>query len=97
MSNTPKVRFKGFGEEWEWRRLSAYLTVSTLKNRDKVYGKEDVLSVSGDYGIVNQIEFQGRSFAGESVINLIHMELSKQIKEMQELYLLYTLFISLLH
>lgn len=69
MSNTPKVRFKGFGEEWEWRRLSAYLTVSTLKNRDKVYGKEDVLSVSGDYGIVNQIEFQGRSFAGESVIN----------------------------
>ncbi len=69
MSNTPKVRFKGFGEEWEWRRLSAYLTVSTLKNRDKVYGREDVLSVSGDYGIVNQIEFQGRSFAGESVIN----------------------------
>jgi len=26
-----------------------------------------VLSVSGEYGIVNQIEFQGRSFAGESV------------------------------
>ena len=31
------------------------------------FGKEDVLSVSGDYGIVNQIEFQGRSFAGVSV------------------------------
>ncbi|MGR5997078.1 hypothetical protein ACT7DF_13110 [Bacillus cereus] len=29
--------------------------------------KEDVLSVSGDFGIVNQIEFQGRSFAGVSV------------------------------
>jgi len=28
-----------------------------------------VLSVSGDYGIVNQIEFQGRSFAGVSVSN----------------------------
>jgi len=27
------------------------------------------LSVSGDYGIVNQIEFQGRSFAGASVSN----------------------------
>ena len=26
-----------------------------------------MLSVSGEYGIVNQIEFQGRSFAGESV------------------------------
>ena len=31
------------------------------------YGKENVLSVSGEYGIVNQIAFQGRSFAGESV------------------------------
>ena len=31
--------------------------------------KDDVLSVSGEYGIVNQIEFQGRSFAGASVSN----------------------------
>lgn len=42
---------------------------SSAKNRDNHYGKEDVLSVSGDYGIVNQIEFQGRSFAGASVAN----------------------------
>ena len=28
-----------------------------------------MLSVSGDFGIVNQIEFQGRSFAGVSVHN----------------------------
>lgn len=34
-----------------------------------MYNKDDVLSVSGDYGIVNQIEFQGRSFAGASVTN----------------------------
>lgn len=33
-----------------------------------MYTKSDVLSVSGEYGIVNQIEFQGRSFAGESVV-----------------------------
>ncbi|MGZ7884891.1 hypothetical protein ACXVRB_09750 [Limosilactobacillus ingluviei] len=26
------------------------------------------MSVSGEYGIVNQIKFQGRSFAGESVL-----------------------------
>ena len=43
------------------------MEVSRAKNKDEVYGKEDVLSVSGDYGIVNQIEFQGRSFAGVSV------------------------------
>ena len=41
--------------------------MSKEKNKNEVFGKEDVLSVSGDYGIVNQIEFQGRSFAGASV------------------------------
>lgn len=46
-----------------------YLEVSSEKNRDNRFTKEDVLSVSGEYGIVNQIEFQGRSFAGASVSN----------------------------
>ena len=65
----PKVRFKGYQDDWEQRKLNDYLNVSTAKNKDNHYGKEDVLSVSGDYGIVNQIEFQGRSFAGASVAN----------------------------
>ena len=52
---------------WEQRKLMEYLEVSKEKNKDEAFGKEDVLSVSGDYGIVNQIEFQGRSFAGVSV------------------------------
>ena len=63
----PEVRFAGFTDAWEQRKLNEYLEVSKSKNKDEVYGKEDVLSVSGDYGIVNQIEFQGRSFAGVSV------------------------------
>ena len=54
---------------WEQRKLENYLDVSKEKNKDDIFGKESVLSVSGDYGIVNQIEFQGRSFAGESVAN----------------------------
>lgn len=49
--------------------MSNYLEVSTQKNKLEKYGKNDVLSVSGDVGIVNQIEFQGRSFAGKSVAN----------------------------
>ena len=65
----PKIRFEGYREDWEQRKLSDYLSVSGQKNRDEKYDKEDVLSVSGDYGIVNQIEFQGRSFAGASVTN----------------------------
>ena len=54
---------------WEQRKLSEYLDVSYEKNTDDLFTKQDVLSVSGDYGIVNQIEFQGRSFAGASVSN----------------------------
>ena len=54
---------------WEQRKLEDYLTVSTEKNTGNIYGRSDVLSVSGDYGIVNQIEFQGRSFAGALVSN----------------------------
>ena len=54
---------------WEQRKLEEYLKVSGQKNFEGIYTKEDVLSVSGDFGIVNQIEFQGRSFAGASVAN----------------------------
>lgn len=65
----PILRFKGFTENWEQRQLSDYLETSNEKNLDNFYTKQDVLSVSGDVGIVNQIEFQGRSFAGASVAN----------------------------
>ncbi len=66
-AKVPEIRLAGFYGEWEQRKLSKYLEVSNVKNKDEIFGKEDVLSVSGDYGIVNQIEFQGRSFAGASV------------------------------
>lgn len=65
----PEIRFDGFTYDWEQRKLIDYLEVSSEKNRDNRFTKEDVLSVSGEYGIVNQIEFQGRSFAGASVSN----------------------------
>ncbi len=65
----PEIRFSGFTDAWEQRKLNEYFNVSTAKNKDNHYGKEDVLSVSGDYGIVNQIKFQGRSFAGATVAN----------------------------
>ena len=68
-SNVPEIRFSGFTDPWEQRKLEDYLTVSAEKNTGNIYGRSDVLSVSGDYGIVNQIEFQGRSFAGASVSN----------------------------
>lgn len=66
---SPQLRFSGFDDEWEEKKLNEYLEPSKQKNLDNKYSKNDVLSVSGEFGIVNQIEFQGRSFAGEYVNN----------------------------
>lgn len=55
--------------EWETNKLSHYLFEHKIRNYDGIYSKEDVFSVSGEYGIINQIKFQGRSFAGKSVIS----------------------------
>ena len=53
--------------EWEVTKLSEYLYVNKEKNTELKYSKNDVFSISGEYGIVNQIDFLGRSFAGVSV------------------------------
>lgn len=64
----PKIRFKGYTKDWEQRKLSDVLDIVTKRNGEK-YGKEEVLSVSDEYGCINQIKFQGRSFAGEDISN----------------------------
>ena len=53
--------------EWEETRLARYLVVNSDKNISLQYGKDDVFSISGELGIVNQIELLGRSYAGVSV------------------------------
>lgn len=65
----PKIRFKKYIDEWDEDILSEFLEVSKEKNFLEEYDKIDVLSVSGECGIVNQIEHKGRSFAGASVAN----------------------------
>ncbi|MED4400218.1 restriction endonuclease subunit S [Metabacillus fastidiosus] len=65
----PSLRFSRYIDAWERHKLEHYLNVSNEKNTEEIFGKEDVLSVSGNYGIVNQMEFQGRSFAGASTAN----------------------------
>ncbi len=66
--NEPPVRLAGFSGEWKKVKLSDLLTIREDIAGDN-FTKEDVLSVSGEYGVVNQIEFQGRSFAGASISN----------------------------
>lgn len=63
----PKIRIKGFNDAWEYSYLYNCLDISTEVNKENKYGKNDVLSVSDDFGVVNQIKHLGRSYAGKSV------------------------------
>lgn len=57
-----------FPNDWgEPVALNIVLSENKDRNEDLRFGKEDVLSVSGEQGIVNQITLLGRSYAGESV------------------------------
>ena len=63
----PILRFPCYTSEIQKSELNQYLYENKDRNKDNKFTKEDVLSVSGEFGIVNQIAFQGRSYAGESV------------------------------
>ncbi|RYG95819.1 MAG: restriction endonuclease subunit S, partial [Alphaproteobacteria bacterium] len=65
----PKLRLPEFRHAggWQKRKLNELLFEPKQRNRDLKYGTEHVLSVSGEYGCVNQIAFMGRSYAGASV------------------------------
>lgn len=57
-----------FPNDWDKPvALNTVLSENKDRNEDLRFGKEDVLSVSGEQGIVNQITLLGRSYAGESV------------------------------
>jgi type I restriction enzyme S subunit len=65
----PKRRFPEFRDANGWRvtKLNSLLFEAKHRNRSLELGPVDVLSVSGEYGCVNQIEFMGRSYAGVTV------------------------------
>ena len=65
----PKLRFPEFrnAEGCRIRKLNELLYEAKHRNRTLEFGPSDVLSVSGEHGCVNQIEFMGRSYAGVTV------------------------------
>ena len=65
----PNLRFQGFTNNWEQNKLSQYLTISNTKNKDLVFNKYSVLSVSDESGVINQIKLQGKSLAGKDLSN----------------------------
>lgn len=56
---TPRLRFPGFTGKWEEKPLSSFLH----EHKTKSDGKCEVHSVSVAKGVINQVEYLGRSFA----------------------------------
>jgi len=69
MNNTPQLRFPGFTGEWSEKPLSDFL----FEHKTKSDGKCEVHSVSVTKGVINQVEYLGRSFAAKdtSKYNLV--------------------------
>lgn len=67
----PALRFPEFSDRggFEETALNRLLFETKSRNTDGRFKKEEVLSVSGEFGCVNQIEHLGRSYAGVSVDN----------------------------
>lgn len=63
----PELRFPEFNGDWETKSLNSFLKQSKAKNRELEFDKSQVLSVTAEIGVVNQIEYHGRSYAGVSV------------------------------
>ncbi len=55
----PKLRFPGFSASWAFEPIAKVVKEQKLKNT----AGRDVFSVSMEFGVVNQIELLGRSFA----------------------------------
>ncbi len=66
---TPEIRFKGYTDKWQVKELKNYFIVATERNQSEKYNKYDIYSVSREFGVINQIEYQGKSFAGASLAN----------------------------
>ena len=59
--NTPKIRFKGFTDAWEQRKLGEVSSKITKKNQDIVV--DEVFTNSAEYGIISQRDFFDKDIA----------------------------------
>lgn len=64
----PDIRFPEFEGKWDRKPLNKYLTVIKTKNKDGRFKRDEVLSVAAEAGVVNQIKYHGRSYAGKSLL-----------------------------
>ena len=63
--NSPKIRFKGFADDWEQRKLGEIVDRITRKNQDLVSTLP--LTISAQYGLIDQNEFFDKRVASKDV------------------------------
>lgn len=61
---TPRLRFPGFSDEWEEKKMSDIFTRITRKNAEN---NQNVLTISAQYGLISQLEFFKKSVAAADV------------------------------
>lgn len=70
-AKAPELRFRQEdGAEfpaWSKKSVKDIFAISNELNKETLFSQNDVLSASEEFGIVNQIDLQGRSFASEDV------------------------------
>ena len=63
MANTPNVRFKGFMDDWEQRKLNEIAEKVTEKNKNNIYNEP--LTNSAEMGIISQKDYFDREVVNE--------------------------------
>lgn len=61
---TPRLRFPGFTDEWEEKKMSDVFTRITRRNTEN---NQNVLTISAQYGLISQLEFFKKSVAAADV------------------------------
>ena len=62
--STPRLRFPGFNEEWEEKKLSDVFTRLMEKNKED---NKNVLTISARYGLISQLDFFKKSVSAADV------------------------------
>ena len=67
MSNTPQIRFAGFTDAWEQRKLSEISEKVSKKNQDMVV--DEVFTNSAEFGIISQRDYFDKDIANSENID----------------------------
>lgn len=63
-ATTPALRFPGFTDEWQEKKLNEVFSRVTRKNAEN---NQNVLTISAQYGLISQLEFFKKSVASSDV------------------------------